>query len=195
MCGVFAFVCVLVCLLNVLGCGVCCLSCGDAFGSGVCYCAYVFVTCACLLFVIYCVTLFGLCFCYVVVLVCVLSYMCVWFSCDVVAGCSVVCFCVLFVFVSGFGLNVLVCFVSAISCDVVYVVFVCLLVAVSSCLVQNNMFVGVACGSLCVLCVVSLCVLCLCVQCFVRVWIKLCLCVLLVLHCAMLYDMISYVCS
>ena len=35
----------------------------------------------------------------------------VWFSCDVVAGCSVVCFCVLFVFVSGFGLNVLVCFV------------------------------------------------------------------------------------
>ena len=81
---VFVFVCVLVCLLNVIGC-VCGLSCGDAFEFGVCYCAYVFDTCVCLLFVIYCVMLFGMCFCCVVVLVCVLSYMFVWFSCDVVA--------------------------------------------------------------------------------------------------------------
>ena len=36
-----------------------------------------------------------------------------------------VCFCVLFVFVSECGLIVFVCSVSAISCDVVYAVFVC----------------------------------------------------------------------
>ena len=70
----------------------------------------------------------------------------------------------------------------------------CLLVVVSSCLVQNNMLVGVVCGSLCVLCVVCLCVLCLCVLCFVRVWINMCLCVLFVLHCVMLYALFSYVC-